>query len=83
MITLNLWCAVSTLYSYVIELNSTQAGGYMFKVPRYSFQRGSERFRELVTAQDLRYDGTRPPIALPEYITDADFERFLDVLYPM
>jgi hypothetical protein len=33
------------LHSHVVGLNPEQAGGYTFKVPRYSFQRGSERFR--------------------------------------
>ncbi|EIN06621.1 hypothetical protein PUNSTDRAFT_105732 [Punctularia strigosozonata HHB-11173 SS5] len=59
------------------------AGGYMFRVPRYSLQRGSERFRELSAAQKLNPDGTRAPIVLPVSITDEDFERFLDLLYPI
>jgi hypothetical protein len=83
MITSNLRYADLTLRSHTIDPNTTQAGSFTFKVPRHSFQRGSERFRELATAQELRPDGTYTPIVLPNDITDEDFGRFLDVLYPV
>ncbi|EIN09859.1 hypothetical protein PUNSTDRAFT_66901 [Punctularia strigosozonata HHB-11173 SS5] len=34
-------------------------------------------------ARELNPDGTRAPIVLPDPITDEDFERFLDLLYPI
>ncbi|EIN06624.1 hypothetical protein PUNSTDRAFT_46071 [Punctularia strigosozonata HHB-11173 SS5] len=69
---------------YIKEDNvEIQAGSTLFRVPSYSFHRGSDVFRTLMNERPKDAAGSVSPVKLPDFITAEDLRRFLEILYPI
>ncbi|KAJ6548871.1 hypothetical protein B0H19DRAFT_1074677 [Mycena capillaripes] len=71
--------------TYYLDSITFQVEDYLFKVPRYHFERNSEIFASTLTLPvtgDVEGGSNQNPIKL-DGVSSVDFERLLVVLYPL